>query len=71
MPTVFNAANEFAVKCFLEHKIRFLQIPEWIEKAMKKHKIIKNPSIEKILETEKGVYEYLESITPFDRQIGV
>lgn len=62
MPTVFNAANEFAVKCFLEHKIKFLQIPEWIEMAMQKHRNIENPSIEEILDTEKEIYEYLNSI---------
>lgn len=62
MPTVFNAANEFAVKCFLEHKIKFLQIPEWIEMAMQKHRNIENPSIEEILDTEKEIYEYLNRI---------
>lgn len=62
MPTVFNAANEFAVKSFLEHKIKFLQIPEWIEMAMQKHRNIENPSIEEILDTEKEIYEYLNSI---------
>lgn len=62
MPTVFNAANEFAVKCFLEHKIKFLQILEWIEMAMQKHRNIENPSIEEILDTEKEIYEYLNSI---------
>lgn len=61
-PTVFNAANEFAVKCFLEHKIKFLQIPEWIEMAMQKHRNIENPSIEEILDTEKEIYEYLNRI---------
>lgn len=62
MPTVFNAANEFAVKCFLGHKIKFLQIPEWIEMAMQKHRNIENPSIEEILDTEKEIYEYLNRI---------
>lgn len=61
LPTVFNAANELAVKKFLERKVSYLQIPEIIEACMRNHKNILNPSVEEILQTEKAVYEQIES----------
>lgn len=61
MPTVFNAANEKAVSLFLERKIRFLEIPELIGASMEQHKVIANPTVEEILETEASCYEYIES----------
>lgn len=60
-PTVFNAANEYAVARFLENKIKFLTIYEIIETCVNEHKIINDPSIEDILNTEKWVYELIES----------
>lgn len=55
MPTVFNAANERAVALFLDRKIAFTDIPKIIGKAMDSHIVIKNPSVEEILECEKEV----------------
>lgn len=61
MPTVFNAANEKAVSLFLQEKIGFLEITELIGEAMSAHKVIENPSLEQILETEAWCYELIES----------
>lgn len=61
MPTVFNAANEKAVSLFLNEKIRFLDIYDIIRECMDRHRVITNPDIDKILETEKCVYDYIES----------
>ncbi|GFI16549.1 1-deoxy-D-xylulose-5-phosphate reductoisomerase [Lachnospiraceae bacterium] len=61
MPTVYNAANEKAVALFLERKIRFLEIYDLIQGAMEQHKVIQNPSVEEILETEAAVYEYIDA----------
>lgn len=61
MPTVYNAANEKAVALFLDRKIGWLEIPEIIGKSMEAHKVIPNPSVEEILDTEKAVYEFIES----------
>ena len=61
LPTVFNAANELAVSKFLNRRIGYLQIPEIIEACMRAHKNIPNPSVEEILETERVVYEQIES----------
>ena len=61
MPTVFNAANELAVKKFLEEKIGFLDIYEIIGQAMEQHKRIENPDLEEILSTEQETYQWIES----------
>lgn len=66
MPVVFNAANEYAVKLFLEKRISFLDIYHMIEMAMEAHNNISNPSLEEILETEQWVYQYIESRWDFE-----
>ena len=62
MPTVYNAANEKAVSLFLDRKIKFLQIPELIQKAMNNHKIIANPNVDEILSAEKEAYDYINTL---------
>ncbi len=64
MPTVYNAANEKAVALFLDRKIKYLEIIEIIEFAMKNHTWIANPSIEKILETEQETYDLIDKHWP-------
>ncbi len=59
-PTVYNAANECAVSAFLSGKIRFLEIPEYIEKALSRVPFKADPSLEEILETERVTYEVLQ-----------
>ena len=61
VPTVFNAANEFAVARFLERKIGYLDIVRMIEDALSVHKRIEHPDLDAILETESETYRYLES----------
>lgn len=60
LPTVFNAANEAAVKLLLERKIRFAQIPDIIEACMHNHKVIANPDVEEILQAEAQTYEFIK-----------
>ncbi len=60
MPTVFNAANEWAVKCFLNKEIPFTGIYDYIEAAMDGIKLIDNPTVDEILDTEAQVYELLK-----------
>ncbi len=57
VPTVFNAANEEAVRLFLDGKIGFLTIYEIIERAFSEHTKIENPSVSEILEVQKEVEE--------------
>lgn len=61
MPTVLNAANELAVAKFLNKKVRFLDIYEMIQFCMERHKVIENPTVDDILNTEQWVYEIIES----------
>ena len=61
MPTVFNAANELAVKKFLEEKIGFLDIYEIIAQSMERHKKIEHPDLDEILSVEQDTYQWIES----------
>lgn len=61
IPTAFNAANELAVAAFLDRKIKYLDISDMIEYAMNNIKFIDNPSVGEILDTERSVYEMIES----------
>ncbi len=61
MPTVFNAANEMAVRAFLKGDIKYLQIYEMIENAMGHHKRIENPDVAQILAAEQETYDFLRA----------
>ena len=61
MPTIYNAANEYAVAKFLNREIKYLEIAELIEKAMEGHKVTENPSLEQILEAKKEAHESVRS----------
>ena len=52
-PAVMNAANEKAVGFFLKNKIRFIQIPQIIEKVMKQHQVIPSPGLDEILQSDQ------------------
>lgn len=60
MPCVFNSANEVAVDLFMRGKIKFLEIYEIIENAMKEHTPIEIENLEIIKkidrETRKEIY---------------
>jgi 1-deoxy-D-xylulose-5-phosphate reductoisomerase len=49
---VFNAANEAAVKEFLEGKIKFVNIVELIEHCLDKHKVKKNATLKDLLSAD-------------------
>lgn len=61
MPTVFNAANEQAVRRFLNKEIRFLDIYDMIGSSMDRHQVIPEPSLDTILEIEADTNQWLES----------
>ena len=52
-PAVFNAANEIAVDAFLKETIKFRIIPDVIINAVEKHKVIRNPNYEDIVEADR------------------
>ena len=61
LPTVLNAANEMAVAKFLDRQIGYLEITDLIGECMERHVNIPSPSLDEILDTEAGVYEYINS----------
>ena len=52
-PCMMNAANEAAVKAFLDGHIKFTEIPKLIEKAIKKIPYIAKPTLEQLIETDR------------------
>jgi 1-deoxy-D-xylulose-5-phosphate reductoisomerase len=53
MPCVLNAANEVAVKLFLEEKISFLKIPDVIEKTLIKSFYISQPTYQDYISSDR------------------
>lgn len=60
MPTVYNAANEYAVARFLNKEIKYLEIIEMISYALSAHQYISDPSVSDILEIEQETYRHLQ-----------
>ena len=56
---VLNAANEVAVKKFLDKEITYTEIPRMIEKALDNHKVTPLTSVEEILALDKKVRDEL------------
>jgi 1-deoxy-D-xylulose-5-phosphate reductoisomerase len=56
-PAVLSAADEEAVRAFLEGRIGFIKIAEVIEKVLSRHRPIKNPTIDDILDVDKWAKE--------------
>jgi len=60
MPCILNAANEVAVKAFLEGKIGFLQMPDVVEYSLGKIPYIAAPEFESLEITDKRTREATE-----------
>ncbi|HBP25364.1 MAG TPA: 1-deoxy-D-xylulose-5-phosphate reductoisomerase [Acholeplasmatales bacterium] len=59
LPAVYNAANEAAVRLFLDNQIRFTDIEKIIVSAVANFKNIKKPTLEQILKTDASVKEQI------------
>lgn len=53
MACAMNAANEIAVASFLKEKIKYLEIPDLIEKVMNSCTFIQNPTLDDYINTDK------------------
>ena len=53
MPCILNASNEVVVHAFLKDQIRFVEMPEVIEKMMSIMPFIKNPTYDDYVNTDK------------------
>lgn len=62
MPCILNAANEIAVKAFLEDKIGFLDISRFIEKSMQTIEWIAAPSYEDYIMTNNETRLWVQSL---------
>ena len=56
-PAAANGANEMAVQLFLENKIKFLQIGEFVEKATSMQKNIKDYTLNDVYNADKAARE--------------
>jgi 1-deoxy-D-xylulose-5-phosphate reductoisomerase len=52
-PAVLNAANEMAVKAFLEGKLPFVEIHEVVNQTLNRHKVAKESGLDDILNADK------------------
>lgn len=59
---VLNAANEVAVKAFLDRKISFEKIPVVIERALTLHKTRPDPDLEDIIEVDRQTRDFVGTL---------
>lgn len=62
LPTVLNAANEEAVAYFLKGQISFLQIEEFVERAIDGHTSVHDPSLEEIEQADQWAREFVHNL---------
>ncbi|MBU0980147.1 MAG: 1-deoxy-D-xylulose-5-phosphate reductoisomerase [Nanoarchaeota archaeon] len=55
MPCVMNAANEVAVKAFLDGTIGFSDIPRLIKEQMQKHQPVMRPELDELLDLDRKI----------------
>jgi len=60
-PTILNAANEVAVNAFLSKKIKFIDIASVIDNALSALKIIDNPSLSNIFDSDNETRAFAKS----------
>ena len=61
-PTVFNAANEYAVAKFLGGELAFPEIVDRIEYALSRIRYVESPILEEVFETERETREALNCL---------
>ncbi|MEE1297570.1 MAG: 1-deoxy-D-xylulose-5-phosphate reductoisomerase [Muribaculaceae bacterium] len=62
VPCVLNAANEITVAAFLKEQIRFVEIPQIIQKTMDRISFIEHPSYTDYVNTNADAREYAASL---------
>ena len=55
LPCIMNAANEVAVQRFIEGKLTFLQIADFVEEQMEKAPFIAQPTLDDLFQTDAEV----------------
>ena len=67
-PAALCAADEVAVELFLEERIRFIDIPYYIEKVIEQHEAIINPSLEEILAADAWAREAITDMVKGEKR---
>ena len=62
MGTIFNRSNESAVRAFLNHEIKFLDIERIIALSMKNMRYIAHPTLQDILVVDHNTEEYADKL---------
>lgn len=55
LPCIMNAANEVAVQRFIDGKLTFLQIADFVEEQMAKAPFIANPTLDDLFQTDAEI----------------
>ena len=55
MPCIMNAANEVAVQRFIDGKITFLQIADFVEEQMQQAPFIAKPTLDDLFHTDAEI----------------
>lgn len=69
-PCVLNASKEIASQAFLDKKISFLAIIDYVEKALKNHKIINNPDLKTLIELDIATRKYVTNLIEKEQNNG-
>ena len=62
IPCAMSAADEIAVKAFMQGRISYKEIPSFVEKGIEKCDFISDPSLDDIIGTDMEIKNYIESI---------
>jgi len=60
-PAVLNAANEVAVRLFLEQRIRFPDIPRLVRRVLDSHRVVPATSLDAVLGADRDAREAAEA----------
>jgi len=61
-PCILNAANEAAVKAFLENRIDFISIPAIVETCLSAVSFIREPDVQDLIETHQQTFTKAQEI---------
>ena len=61
-PVVLNVANDMAVDLFLNDRIKFINIPQIIDLAIKDHTYVKNPNLDDIDSVSKETKKFVNNL---------
>ena len=62
LPAVLNAANEACVASFLKDELPFTRVAPVIEKVLRSHRLVQDPSLEDILSADAWAHEQVSEL---------